>query len=242
MKTIKKIKTTKKKPTLEKKKKTTLKPTIKKQSLKKTAPKKTIATKKAIKKPKEKKVVKAVSKPSKSKMVKPIRKTVTTTRKTVSKPLKKTTVSKRPIEPAKHKKALGNVYWANSQKIDASDQKQRRQYAVTKDNGKSVRVAKIRGYNNNPKNNERLMPLDQEKYKLSKKSGVDKKVYTKRADTKKPLSLKDRQVFDKKPAFKLSSHDTHRVISHTRTDKKKGGSKTSTKPSGAGRNNADKHK
>ena len=51
MKTIKKIKTTKKKPTLEKKKKTTLKPTIKKQSLKKTAPKKTIATKKAIKKP-----------------------------------------------------------------------------------------------------------------------------------------------------------------------------------------------
>ena len=50
MKIIKKIKTTKKKPTLEKKKKTTLKPTIKKQSLKKPAPKKTIATKKAIKK------------------------------------------------------------------------------------------------------------------------------------------------------------------------------------------------
>lgn len=112
-------------------------------------------------------------------------------------------------------KRLGNVYWANSQKIDKTDKKKRRQYAVTKDNGKNVGVSKIRGFNDNKKNDNRLFELDRNKYPLSKRSGIDKKIYSQRADNKKSLRLEDIEVFDKTPAFKLSSHDTHRVLKHT---------------------------
>ena len=72
------------------------------------------------------------------------------------------------------KKRLGNVYWANSQKIDKSDSKKRRQYAVVRDNGKNVGVSKIRGFNGNKKNDERLFELNVDKYPLNKRSGVDK--------------------------------------------------------------------
>lgn len=113
------------------------------------------------------------------------------------------------------KKQLGNVYWANSQKIDKSDRKRRRQYAIVRDNGKNVGVSKIRGFNGNKKNDERLYELSKDKYPLSKRSGVDKKVYSQRVDNHKSLRLEDNEVFDKKPSYKLSSHDTHRVLKHT---------------------------
>ena len=112
-------------------------------------------------------------------------------------------------------KNLGNVYWANSQKIDKSDRKKRRQYAIVRDNGKNVGVSKIRGFNGNKKNDERLYELNKDKYPLSKRSGVDKKVYSQRVDNHKSLRLEDNEVFDKKPSYKLSSHDTHRVLKHT---------------------------
>lgn len=112
-------------------------------------------------------------------------------------------------------KNLGNVYWANSQKIDKSDWKRRRQYAVVRDNGKNVGVSKIRGFNGNKKNDERLFELSKDKYPLSKRCGVDKKVYSQRVDNHKSLRLEDNEVFDKKPSYKLSSHDTHRVLKHT---------------------------
>lgn len=120
------------------------------------------------------------------------------------------------------KKRLGNVYWANSQKIDKSDSKKRRQYAVVRDNGKNVGVSKIRGFNGNKKNDERLFELNVDKYPLNKRSGVDKKVYSKRVDKQKYLRLEDNEVFDKKPSYKLSSHDTHRVLKHTGYFNKKG--------------------
>lgn len=116
-------------------------------------------------------------------------------------------------------KRLGEVYWANSQKIDKTDNKIRRQYAVTKDNGKNVGVSKIRGFNNNQRNNERLFELSTKKYPLSKRSGIDYKVYTRRTDNKKALQLSDSEVFDKKPVFKLSSHDTHKAVLHTKNKK-----------------------
>ena len=112
-------------------------------------------------------------------------------------------------------KRLGNVYWVNSQKIDRSDRKRRRQYAIVRDNGKNVGVSKIRGFNGNKKNDERLYELSKDKYPLSKRSGVDKKVYSQRVDNHKSLRLEDNEVFDKKPSYKLSSHDTHRVLKHT---------------------------
>ena len=119
-------------------------------------------------------------------------------------------------------KRLGHVYWANSQKIDKTDNKSRRQYTVTKDNGKYVGVSKIRGFNDNRKNSERLFELSVDKYPLNKRSGVDNKIYSFRVDNNKPLQLEDKEVFDTKPAFKLSSHDTHKVLLHTRNKQKKG--------------------
>lgn len=122
-------------------------------------------------------------------------------------------------------KRLGNVYWANSQKIDRSDRKSRRQYAIVRDNGKNVGVSKIRGFNKNKKNDERLYELDLKKYPLHKRSGVDKKVYSRRADNREHLRLEDNEVFDKTPSYKLSSHDTHRVLQHTGYFKNKKGRK-----------------
>ena len=62
---------------------------------------------------------------------------------------------------------------------------------------------------------ERLYELSKDKYPLSKRSGVDKKVYSQRVDNHKSLRLEDNEVFDKKPSYKLNSHDTHRVLKHT---------------------------
>ena len=113
-------------------------------------------------------------------------------------------------------KETGNVYWANSYYIDKSDLKSRRRYAIVRDNGKNISVAKIRGFNNNKKNDDRLFELDIKKYpQLTKKCGIDRKVYSRRSDNLTLLEIEDKQVFDKKPDFKLSSHDTHKAINHT---------------------------
>lgn len=118
------------------------------------------------------------------------------------------------------KKRLGEVYWANSRKIDSSDKKTRRRYTIVKDNGINVSVSKIRGYNNNKKNIDRLFELDCNKYPLNKKSGIDNKVYSRRADNHKPLRLEDNEVFDLFPDFRLTSHDTHKSLLHTRNKRK----------------------
>ena len=114
-------------------------------------------------------------------------------------------------------KRTGNVYWANSRKIDKTDERRRRQYAVIRDDGKYVKVSKIRGFNENIKNEKRLMELDRNKYPLNKRSGIDRQVYYQRVDNRRLLELEDDEVFDKEPSFKLRSHDTHKAIRHTRT-------------------------
>lgn len=121
-------------------------------------------------------------------------------------------------------KKTGYVYWANSRKIDKTDKKSRRQYAIIRDNGKYVKVSKIRGFNENDKNKKRLYILDMKKYPLTKPSGVDNYVYSRRSDNKKLLSLQDKQVFDEKPVFKLNSHDAHNVLQtlFTSSRRKKG--------------------
>ena len=122
-------------------------------------------------------------------------------------------------------KRLGEVYWAKSQKIDTFDTKKRRQYVVIKDNGKYVSVVKIRGFNENIRNEERLYELDIKKYPLAKRCGIDKKIYNQRVDNRKLLRLEDNEVFDKSLVFKLSSHDTHRAINHSCYNKQKKGKK-----------------
>lgn len=155
------------------------------------------------------------SKPKNTKSNKAIK---TVERKVNSNKIVKTNASKTNSKAPKH---TGEVYWANNTKIDPSDTKTRRQFAVVNDTNGYVKVAKIRGVNDNSKNDERLYKLDEKKYPLTKPSGVDKKVYTTRADNKKLLKLNDKQVFDSNPSFKLSSHDTHNVVVHTRKSSNK---------------------
>ena len=88
------------------------------------------------------------------------------------------------------------------------------------DNGKNIKVSKIRGFNENIKNEFRLYELDKKKYPLTKRSGVDSYVHTYRHNPKSKLKISDKQVFDNKPAFKLSSHDTHRAILNTKSNKR----------------------
>ena len=120
------------------------------------------------------------------------------------------------------KKRIGNVYWSNSQFIDANDIKKRRQYVVVRDDGKFVKVSKIRGYNENIQNNDRLFKLNLSKYpKLKKQCGVDNYVYSYRNRPKQKLSLEDKSIFDNEPEFNLTSHDTHRVLIHTKDKRHK---------------------
>lgn len=164
------------------------------------------------------KKIKSLNQSSKPKNTNSNKAIKTVERKVNSNKIVKTNVSKTNSKAPKH---TGEVYWANNTKIDPSDTKTRRQFAVVNDNGKNVGIAKIRGINNNSKNDERLYKLDEKKYPLTKPSGVDKKVYTNRADNQRPLRLNDKQVFDSKPSFKLSSHDTHRIINHTNKKRKR---------------------
>ncbi len=110
---------------------------------------------------------------------------------------------------------MGYVFWAKSTKIDKTDKKPRRRYVVVRDSGNYVSVSKIRGCGDNKKNVDRLYKLNSDKYPLLKESGVDYKVYGRRSDNNKRLSLSDRDVFDSSEDFKLTSHDTHRVLVHT---------------------------
>lgn len=114
-------------------------------------------------------------------------------------------------------KKTGYVYWANSRKIDGFDNKHRRQYAIIRDNGKYVKVSKIRGFNENDKNKNRLYELDMKKYPLTKRSGVDNYVYS--YSSKKPLRLNDNSIFDNEPSFKITSKDMYKVLKHTRKKK-----------------------
>lgn len=118
-------------------------------------------------------------------------------------------------------KRIGDVYWANSRLIDKTDEKKRRQYAVVRDNGKNVKVSKIRGFNENNLNNSRLYELDIKKYPLTKRSGVDKYVHSFKTTAKERLRLEDKEIFDVAPSFRLSSHDTYRVIKHTNSNNRK---------------------
>ena len=66
---------------------------------------------------------------------------------------------------------------------------------------------------------DRFYALDIKKYPLTKRSGVDRYVYSYRADNHKLLTLKDKQVFDVKPAFKFTSRDTRRILEYTKNKK-----------------------
>ena len=67
-----------------------------------------------------------------------------------------------------------------------------------------------------------LIELNYKKYGLNKRNGVDYQRFDKNRMSNKPLTLEDKRIFPEgKERFKLSSHDTHRVVIHTEKYKKK---------------------
>ena len=118
----------------------------------------------------------------------------------------------------KNKSRVGEVHRGRTKYIDI-EPKLERNYVVVRDNGKNVSVAKLKSIKK--ENDCALRELDQKKYGLSERTGVDFQVFRQNRMSKKPLVLEDKRVFpEDKPRFKLSSHDTHRVIVHTHKRKK----------------------
>ena len=66
-----------------------------------------------------------------------------------------------------------------------------------------------------------LVEINQKRYGLEKRTGVDFERFSKNRISGKPLILSDKDVFPKgKEEFKLGSHDLHRVLEHTKKKKK----------------------
>lgn len=108
---------------------------------------------------------------------------------------------------------IGKVFRGKTKYIDLDD-KPERNFVVVSDNGKSVGVAKLKGYKSEKKG---LLKIDHKKYGLNKETGVDYQVFSKNRMSKKKLSLKDKKVFPEgKERFKFSSHDTHKILKHTK--------------------------
>lgn len=119
---------------------------------------------------------------------------------------------------------VGNVYRGITKYIDP-ETKIERNYVVVRDNGRSVAVSKLKSikqFDDNGKNTDpALFEINYKKYGLLKRTGVDFQRFDKNRMSSRPLELSDKRVFpEEKERFKLSSHDTHKVIKHTEKKKK----------------------
>ena len=113
---------------------------------------------------------------------------------------------------------VGKIYRGETKYID-KDTKKQRNYVVVRDNGRNVSVSKLKSIKKD--NDDTLYELNQQKYGFTKRTGVDFQRFDKNRMSKKPLELSDKRVFPEgKERFKLSSHDTHKVIIHTQKRKK----------------------
>lgn len=114
---------------------------------------------------------------------------------------------------------VGKVYRGRTKYIDPEN-KLERNYVVVRDNGKHVSVAKLKSVKK--ENDPALYELDMKKYPLSKRTGVDFQRFSKNRFSGRNLTLLDKDVFPEGSArFKLTSHDTYRVVNHTTPKKKK---------------------
>lgn len=116
-------------------------------------------------------------------------------------------------------KNVGKVYRGRTKYID-KETKPERNYVVVVDDGKKVSVAKLKSikiFDENGRNKDKaLVEINAGKYGLEKRTGVDFQRFSKNRMSGKPLKLSDKDVFPEgKERFKLSSHDTHRVLVHT---------------------------
>jgi len=114
---------------------------------------------------------------------------------------------------------VGEVHRGNTKFID-TEPKLQRNYVVVKDKDGVVSVSKLKSikkFDDNGKNNDPyLIEINQERYGLEKRTGVDKAVFRKNRMSNKPLDINDKKVFPEgKPRFSLSSKDRDRSLYHT---------------------------
>ena len=122
------------------------------------------------------------------------------------------------------KSRVGEVHRGNTKYIDTETKKQR-DYVVVKEKDGNVSVAKLKSikkFDDDGNNADKaLYEINQQKYGLNKRTGVDFQRFDKNRMSGSPLKLSDKRVFpEQKEKFKLSSHDTHKVIKHTEKRKK----------------------
>lgn len=121
-------------------------------------------------------------------------------------------------QPAKGK-IVGGVYRGRTKYIDP-EPKLERNYVAVKAKGNKVSVVKMKSYKKDV--DPDLVEISQKKYGLKMRTGVDHEVFSKNRMSGKDLKITDRDAFPKgAPEFRLSSHDTHRVLEHIKTEKKK---------------------
>ena len=119
----------------------------------------------------------------------------------------------------KNKSRVGEVYRGNTKYIDP-EPKLQRNYVVVKDVNGKVAVSKLKSikiFDENGRNKDPyLVEIDQHRYGLKKRTGVDKAVFRKNRMSKKSLTLIDKKVFpEEKPRFTLSNRERNRVLLHT---------------------------
>lgn len=123
------------------------------------------------------------------------------------------------------KSSVGEIHRGNTKYIDP-EPKEQRNYAVVKDNGGTVTVAKVKSikeFDENGKNADpALVEINHERYGLENRSGVDFETFDQNRMTHKPLQLSDKDVFpEEQPRATMGSHDKHRVLQHVKTKGKK---------------------
>ena len=141
-----------------------------------------------------------------------------------NKPLKKTASNNvrqnSKQNPTPKSNNVGKVYRGKTKYID-KETKPERNYVVVADNGKNVSVAKLKSikkFDEKGANADTaLVEINQKRYGLEKRTGVDFQRFRKNRMSGKPLSVSDKDVFpDGKEMFKLNSKDKHNVLIHTK--------------------------
>lgn len=118
------------------------------------------------------------------------------------------------------KTKVGKVYRGKTKYID-KDTKPERNYVVVYDDGKRVRVSKLKSikiFDENGRNADKaLVEINSERYGLDVRTGVDFQTFGKNRMSKHPLKIEDSDVFPEgKERFKLNSKDKHNVLVHTK--------------------------
>ena len=124
---------------------------------------------------------------------------------------------------ARRKNNIGTVWRGRTKYID-KETKAERNYVVVLDDGKNVSVAKLKSikiFDENGRNADKaLVEINATRYGLKKRTGVDFQRFKENRFSGKKLNLSDKKVFPELHArFKLGSHDTSRVLRHTKNKK-----------------------